>query len=157
VRCLKGDMDDRSLAHMQDVCARMERVFGTGASQVVNAHWNLAYGFVNHGDYRQGHATFLRFLWPEYRRQSPRDGLRPWYLAYFAPVAYRACDEETAYLAAVTQLNDAAESGRDLANGNSLLSARVLAAVLADWGDEDGARDVERRYGVTRLGKTGGW
>jgi hypothetical protein len=72
-------------------------------------------------------------------------------------VAYRACDEETAYLAAVTQLNDAAASGRDLAGGNSLLSARVLAAVLADWGDEDGARDVERRYGVTRLGKTGGW
>jgi hypothetical protein len=31
----------------------------------------------------------------------------------------------------------------------------VLAAVLADWGDEDAARSIELRFGVARFPQVG--
>ena len=150
---LHGMSTDDDHARMQATCERMERVLGSGDPSVVNANWNLAYGYANRGDYARAYATFSRFLWPEHRRQSVRDGLRPWYLAYFAPIAYRVCDLDTAYLAATKQLSEA-HADRD---GNCALSARVVAAVLADWGDEAGAAEVERTYGVARLGPDGRW
>ena len=152
VHSLHGYNSDDQLGWHAMVAARLEALQGRGAPPVSNVYWNLAYANVNLDRVRDAYEIYLPHLWPTYRRQSPRDGLRPWYLAYFAPIAYRACEPEVAYEVAVTQLCDeASESNPTPRDGNSLISAQVLAAVLADWGDEDGARDIERRFGVARF------
>jgi hypothetical protein len=51
----------------------------------------------------------------------------------------------------MTQLGDAMAAGSDGKGVVSALSARVLAGVLAAWGDEQGARAVETQFGVQRL------
>jgi tetratricopeptide (TPR) repeat protein len=154
---LRAEPTDEDMERMRGVCEAMERVMGTGSSAVVNAYWNLAYAHANRGEYEEAYRAFLPHLWPTYRRQSPRDGLRPWYLAYFAPIAFRACDLETAYATAVTQINGATSPLPPNKDNNCRLSARVLAAVLAEWGDEAGAAEVERDYGIERLGAFGRW
>ena len=136
---------------MTMLCARMEHHFGSGASRTVNAHWNLAYACANLGHFDDAYQVYGRFLWPEYHRQIPTDALRPWYLAFFSPIAYRVCDYDTAYECAMTQLGDAMAAGSDGKGVVSALSARVLAGVLAAWGDEQGARAVETQFGVQRL------
>jgi hypothetical protein len=103
------------------------------------------------GHFDDAYQVYRRFLWPEYHRQIPTDGLRPWYLAFFSPIAYRVCDYDTAYECAMTQLGDAMAAGSDGKGVVSALSARVLAGVLAAWGDEQGARAVETQFGVQRL------
>jgi hypothetical protein len=148
---IDGLNSDDMVQGMTMLCARMEHHFGAGASRTVNAHWNLAYACVNLGHFEDAYRVYRRFLWPEYRRQIPTDGLRPWYLAFFAPIAYRVCDYETAYECAMTQLGDAMAAGSDGKGVVSALSARVLAGVLAAWGDEQGARAVETQFGVQRL------
>jgi hypothetical protein len=148
---IDGLNSDDMVQSMTMLCARMEHHFGTGAARTVNAHWNLAYACVNLGHFDDAYLVYRRFLWSEYHRQIPTDGLRPWYLAYFAPIAYRVCDYDTAYECAMTQLGDAMAAGSDGKGVVSALSARVLAGVLAAWGDEQGARAVEAQFGVPRL------
>ena len=131
-------------------CIRVERVLGTGSPRTANAYWNMAYSCVHLGRVREAHAAYIRFLWPEYFRQSPKDGMRSWYLAYFAPVAFSAGDYDNAYAAAMTQLADAAEQGMERGTLERL-SASVLSGVLAIWGDEAGASEVERDFGVVRM------
>jgi hypothetical protein len=135
-------------------CARLEHVLGRGSPRAVNAYWNLAYCCVHIGLVQDAYDMYIRQLWPEYRRQDPRDGLRAWYLAYFAPVAFMVCDYETAYVTSLTQLADEVAAGGTARGGVSALSARVLAGVLAQWGDEQGAAEVERDFGVVRMRPT---
>ena len=132
-------------------CARLEHALGRGSPRAVNAYWNLAYCCLHVGLLQDGYDMYIRQLWPEYRRQDPRDGLRAWYLAYFAPVAFLVCDYDTAYAASLTQLADEVAAGGSARDGVSALSARVLAGVLAQWGDEQGAAEVERDFGVVRM------
>ena len=132
-------------------CARLEHALGRGSPRAVNAYWNLAYCCVHIGLVQDAYDMYIRQLWPEYRRQDPRDGLRPWYLAYFAPIAFLVCDYETAYATSLTQLADEVAAGGSARGGVSALSARVLAGVLAQWGDEQGAAEVERDFGVVRM------
>ena len=131
-------------------CARTERVLGTNSPRTANAYWNMAYSCVHMGRVRDAYQSYIRFLWPEYFRQSPKDGLRSWYLAYFAPVAFSAGDYDNAYAAALTQLADAAEQGEGIGTLERL-SAGTMAGVLAIWGDEQGAAEVERQFGVDRM------
>jgi hypothetical protein len=135
-------------------CARLEHALGRGSPRAVNAYWNLAYCCVHIGLVQDAYDMYIRQLWPEYRRQDPRDGLRPWYLAYFAPIAFLVCDYETAYVTSLTQLADEVAAGGTARGGVSELSARVLAGVLAQWGDEQGAVEVERDFGVVRMRPT---
>jgi hypothetical protein len=51
----------------------------------------------------------------------------------------------------MTQLGDAMAAGGDDKGVVSAISARVLAGVLAAWGDEQSARAVEQQFGVQRL------
>lgn len=156
VHSIHGFASDDLVSWQSIVAARLELLQGRASPSVSNAYWNLAYSHSHLGQAEQAYSTYLPHLWPTYRRQSPRDGLRPWYLAYFAPLAYRACDLETAYEVAVTQISDEMAQATDTPrDGNSLLSAQVLAAVLADWGDEDAARSIELRFGVARFPQVG--
>lgn len=144
-------MDSEELLQIMAMnCARTERVLGADSPSTVNAYWNLAYSCVHQGRIRDAYDAYARFLWPEYFRQSPSDGMRSWYLAFFSPVAFAACDSENAYAAAMAQLADNVEAG----GGKGMLerlSASVLAGVMAQWGDEAGASEVEREYGVVRM------
>lgn len=148
---LDGLNSDDMVQGMMLHCARTEYQFGSGAARTVNAYWNLAYSCANLGHFDDAYLVYKRFLWPEYRRQIAVDGLRPWYIAFFAPIAYRVCDYDTAYACAMTQLGDAFSAGQDGTGVVSTLSARVLAGVLAAWGDEQGARAVETQFRVQRL------
>jgi hypothetical protein len=148
---LEGMNSEDSVQAMALHAARAELAFGSGSPRAVNAYWNLCYCCVNLGRFEDGYQAYLRFLWPEYRRQVPSDGLRRWYLGYFAPVAYRVGDLDTAYATSMTQLADDASEGSIKRDGVAQLSAKVLAGVLAVWGDDAGAREIEQRYGVQRL------
>jgi serine/threonine protein kinase len=148
---LDGLNSDDMVHGMMLHCARTEHHFGSGAGRTVNAHWNLAYACANLGHFEDAYLVYKRFLWPEYHRQLPTDGLRPWYLGFFAPIAYRVCDYETAYECAMTQLGDQFSAGGVSQGVVTALSARVLAGVLSAWGDEDGARSVEVQFGIQRL------
>ena len=59
-------------------------------------------------------------------------------------------DYDTAYACALTQLADEIDAGGPATGQVCELSARVLAGVLAVWGDEAGAQEVERRFKVQR-------
>ena len=148
---LEGMNSEDSVQAMALHCARAEHALGIGSPRTVNAYWNLCYSCVNLGRFEDGYQAYVRMLWPEYRRQVPSDGLRRWYLGYFAPIAYRVGDLDTAYMTAMTQLADDAEEGSIKRDGVAQLSAKVLAGVLAAWGDDAGAREIEQRYGVQRL------
>jgi len=153
--CIMMDIDglgsQHSLQGMMLHCARAAAAFGEGSSRTVNARWNLAYSCVNQGFVKDGYDAYIDHLWPEYRRQVATDGLRAWYLAYFAPVAFMVADYDTAYACALTQLADEIDAGGPATSGVCQLSARVLAGVLALRGDEAGAQEVERRFKVQRV------
>ena len=148
---IEGLGSEHSLQGMMLHCARAARVFGEDSPRTVNAFWNLAYSCVNKGFIKDGYDAYIGHLWPEYRRQVPTDGLRAWYLAYFAPVAFMVADYDTAYACALTQLADEIDAGGPATGQVCELSARVLAGVLAVWGDEAGAQEVERRFKVQRV------
>jgi hypothetical protein len=148
---IEGLGSQHSLQGLMLHCARAACIFGEGSPRTVNARWNLAYSCVNQGFVKDGYDAYIGHLWPEYRRQVPTDGLRAWYLAYFAPVAFMVADYDTAYACALTQLADEIDAGRPTTGGVCELSARVLAGVLAVWGDEAGAQEVERRFKVQRV------
>lgn len=147
---IEGIGSEHSLEGMMLHCARVAHAFGAGSPRTVNAQWNLAYSCVNRGFVKDGYDAYIDHLWPEYRRQVATDGLRAWYLAYFAPVAFMVADYDTAYACALTQLADEIDAGGPATSGVCQLSARVLAGVLAVWGDETGAQEVERRFKVQR-------
>jgi hypothetical protein len=147
---IEGLGSQHSLQGMMLHCARAALAFGEFSPRTVNARWNLAYSCVNQGFVKDGYDAYIDHLWPEYRRQVPSDGLRAWYLAYFAPVAFMVADYDTAYACALTQLADEIDAGGPATGGVCQLSARVLAGVLAVWGDEAGAQEVERRFDVQR-------
>jgi len=153
--CMMMDIDglgsQHSLQGMMLHCARAAAAFGEGSPRTVNARWNLAYSCVNQGFVKDGYDAYIDHLWPEYRRQVATDGLRAWYLAYFAPVAFMVADYDTAYACALTQLADEIDAGGPATSGVCQLSARVLAGVLALRGDEAGAQEVERRFKVQRV------
>jgi hypothetical protein len=148
---IDGLGSQHSLQGMMLHCARAAAAFGEGSPRTVNARWNLACSCVNQGFVKDGYDAYIDHLWPEYRRQVPSDGLRAWYLAYFAPVAFMVADYDTAYACALTQLADEIDAGGPATGGVCQLSARVLAGVLAVWGDESGAQEVERRFNVQRV------
>jgi serine/threonine protein kinase len=148
---IDGLGSQHSLQGMMLHCARAAAAFGEGSSRTVNARWNLAYSCVNQGFVKDGYDAYIDHLWPEYRRQVATDGLRAWYLAYFAPVAFMVADYDTAYACALTQLADEIDAGGPATSGVCQLSARVLAGVLALRGDEAGAQKVERRFKVQRV------
>jgi hypothetical protein len=148
---IEGLGSEHTLQGMMLHCARVACAFGEGSPHTVNARWNLAYSCVNKGFLKDGYDAYIEQLWPEYRRQVPTDGLRAWYLAYFAPIAFMVGDHDTAYACALTQLADEIDAGRPTTGGVCQLSARVLAGVLAVWGDEAGAQEVERRFKVQRV------
>jgi serine/threonine protein kinase len=148
---IDGLGSQHSLQGMMLHCARAAAAFGEGSSRTVNARWNLAYSCVNQGFVKDGYDAYIDHLWPEYRRQVATDGLRAWYLAYFAPVAFMVADYDTAYACALTQLADEIDAGGPATSGVCQLSARVLAGVLALRGDEAGAQEVERRFKVQRV------
>jgi hypothetical protein len=134
------------------LAARCEHALGTRSPLTVNAYWNLCMNAASLGDIEGSYDAFARFLWPEMSRQIHADGLRRWYLAYFAPVAFLACDYETAYAAGMqVLLDDLWLHGSPLHDGVADNAARAAAAALARWGDEAGARDIESAYGVTRI------
>jgi hypothetical protein len=134
------------------LAARCEHALGTRSPLTVNAYWNLCMNAASLGDIEGSYDAFARFLWPEMSRQIHADGLRRWYLAYFAPVALLACDYETAYAAGMqVLLDDLWLHGSPLHDGVADNAARAAAAALARWGDEAGARDIESAYGVTRI------
>jgi serine/threonine protein kinase len=148
---IEGLGSQHSLQGMMLHCARAALAFGEFSPRTVNARWNLAYSCVNQGFVKDGYDAYIDHLWPEYRRQVPSDGLRAWYLAYFAPIAFMVADYDTAYACALTQLADEIDAGGSATGGVCQLSARVLAGVLAVWGDEAGAQEVERRFNVQRV------
>jgi hypothetical protein len=148
---IDGLGSQHSLQGMMLHCARAAAAFGEGSPRTVNARWNLACSCVNQGFVKDGYDAYIDHLWPEYRRQVATDGLRAWYLAYFAPVAFMVADYDTAYACALTQLADEIDAGGPATSGVCQLSARVLAGVLALRGDEAGAQEVERRFKVQRV------
>jgi serine/threonine protein kinase len=134
------------------LAARCEHALGPRSPLTVNAYWNLCMNAATLGDIEGSYDAFARFLWPEMSRQVHADGLRRWYLAYFAPVAFLACDYETAYAAGMQVLSDDLWiHGSPQHDGVAANAARAAAAALAHWGDEAGARSIEADYGVTRI------
>lgn len=145
-----GDQGPDLATALQFIAARAEHAFGTSSPKSVNAYWNLACTCAGIGAYRDGHMSFLRFLWPEVHRRPTDDGLRRWYLAYFVPIAYEACDLENAYAAGMQLLADDWAAGRSEPDSMAVMVATGVAGALAQLGDEDGAVAIERTYGVRR-------
>jgi hypothetical protein len=145
-----GDQGSDLATALQFIAARAEHAFGTSSPKSVNAYWNLACTCAGIGAYRDGHMSFLRFLWPEVHRRPTDDGLRRWYLAYFVPIAYEACDFENAYAAGMQLLADDWAAGRDEPDSMAVMTATGVAGALAELGDEAGAVAIERTYGVRR-------
>ena len=134
------------------LAARCEHVLGPRSPLTVNAHWNVCMNAANLGDIEGSYHAFARFLWPEMSRQVHADGLRRWYLGFFAPVAFEACDYETAYAAGMQVLvDDGMVHGRAHIDGVSERAAGAAAGALARWGDEEGARAIEAAYRTERL------
>ncbi len=148
---IRGHNTNDDLQGMMYLAARAEHAFGTGSPRTVNIHWNLAFTCLHAGDVRGAYDAFARFLWPEMRRLHPGDGLRRWYLSYFAPIAYQACALEDAWAAGMQVLADDAQDGEVKRDGMAQQAASVVAAVLAEQGDEAGAAEIERIYGVQRM------
>ena len=148
---IRGHNSSDALQGMMYLAARAEHAFGTGSPRTVNIHWNLAFTCIHAGDAPGAYDAFARFLWPEMRRLHPGDGLRRWYLSYFAPVAYEACALDDAWAAGMQVLADDAQDGEVKRDGMAQQAAHVVAAVLAEQGDEAGAAEIERIYGVRRM------
>ena len=145
-----GDGGPDLACALQLIAARAEHAFGTASPRTVNAHWNLACACMAFGAVEDAHSSFLRFLWPEVHRRPTSDGLRRWYLAYFVPIAFGACDFETARAAGLQVLADDHASGRTAVDQMSRMAAMGAAGSLAAMGDEEGARAIESAYGVAR-------
>ena len=148
-RSISGDMGPDLAVGFQLIAARAEHRFGASSPRAVNAHWNLSCVYAGCGMLREAHASFIRFLWPEVHRLSSADGLRRWYLAYFVPIAYDACDLDTALAAGLQVLADDLAEGRP-PDQMTRMAATGVAGVLALQGDEDGAAEVERAFSVVR-------
>ncbi|MFM9098319.1 MAG: serine/threonine-protein kinase, partial [Phycisphaerales bacterium] len=134
------------------LAARCEHALGTRSPLTVNAHWNLCMNAANLGDIEGSYDAFARFLWPEMSRQVHADGLRRWYLGFFAPVAFEACDYDTAYAAGMQVLiDDRFVYGQPHVDGVSERAASAAAGALAIWGDEEGARTLEATYRTERM------
>ena len=134
------------------LAARCEHILGPGSPITINAHWNLCQISADLGDIEASYQAFSRFLWTALSRQVRADGLRRWYLGFFAPIAFLACDPETAYAAGMEVLaEDLVTYGGPHVDGVSTRAASAAAAALAGWGDEEGARRLEETYEVTRI------
>jgi hypothetical protein len=149
---LTNGASERLIQELMLLAARCEHTLGTGSPVTINAYWNLSQISADLGDIESAYLAFVRLLWTELSRQTRADGLRRWYLGYFAPIAFLACDPETAYAAGMEVLaDDLLAHGRPHVDPVSINAARAASAALAGWGDEEGARRLEETYQVTRV------
>ena len=149
-KSVAGKVSESDMLDLMLLGDRAAHELGRAHPTTINVFYNLACTCATLGYGDAGWEAYRSYLWPAYHRQPDDDGLRRWTLGHMSAIAYDACDSDAAFEIARVELWDDERLGQPARDQVQQLAAMTLAAVLAERGDEAGARAVEAKYGVVR-------